>query len=193
MLEIIKQYLWIYDNTEDSRLTMLLDWVMSQISGILWDISYWEKTIRISKNRIKNNRLWLLHINPISLISVWWVPILADDYFIEANGEVYVKNIDYSNLNVAGKLEVKYISWYHLDWENYNLPYDIMETIVRYIDFLSSWWKDIQSETTWPRSVSYATGWWISNDGNSPLAIWDKQFIARIKRFIPIHLRVYDI
>lgn len=193
MLENIKLYLWD-TNIDDIQMSAILDSALSEVSSILWDISYGEKTIRVSKNRIKKNTIGLLHINPISLISVWWVAITSDNYFINTTtNEVVVKDIDYSNVNIANKLEVKYISWYHLTGSDYNLPKELEAIIGDYVGFLYNWGKDIASETLGPRSVSYTQNGTNSNENTWGFAPSKLQFINRIKRFIPRHLRIYDL
>lgn len=185
----VKTNLGITDSSDDTRLWAILDWVLEEIWRRIWDISQWDKTERVNKKmRMLKDDLLPFSIYPVTAIKTidqtdFTTKVEGSDYVLLDNWTAEVKNL----LNYVDSdfetFSITYTAWYA------NAPADfinIVSTIVG-LDFIQDMWKDSIEETTGPRTVKFA----------DPSRFWGVPNILRVaqfkklKKYIPLHLRVY--
>lgn len=193
-LQLIKDYLWITDNTDDVRLQAILDTALDIVQEVCGDIGYWEKTQKVNKRAYM--RTWKFTLNiiePEKLLEVNWVDYSTKtnwvEYYIDDFWDVFLRKHHIFNTvdldNHCPFFVVKYVAWLK------TAPKKLIWLLAEYIDYARNldWWLAISHEQLWPRSVSYG---WVSNwrDGQlfdlpiKKLKIW-------LQSFIPIWLRIF--
>lgn len=191
-LEQIKDYLWITGTSDDTRLQSILDGVNSLVISAIWDYEEWEKTIQIKNKIIKDNKIWLLHVNPTEINEINWNDFSWKvnwvDYMILNNWEVIIKNLCDFISNDFWVFEVKYNAWY----TDEDIPKDLIASVWDYVWYLFSQdlWKNVIKEKTGPREVWYESSEWISWSW-SPVDLQKSKFLKSLTKYIPLHLRVW--
>lgn len=188
-LDQVKDNLGICDSSDDTRLWAILDWVLKDIEGRIWDIQLWEKTEKIDKKmRMLKEGVLPFSIGPVVSITeidatdfstkVEWV-----DYQINDNWTAEVKDLSSYIETDFAKFKIIYQAGYAKAPADY---VDIVSSLV-WLEFSKDMWKDVTEETTGPRTVKF------SDPGRfswGPDDLKRAQY-KRLRKFIPVHLRVY--
>ncbi len=191
-LEQIKNYLWIIWTDDDVRLQAILDSVNNLVASCIWDYEEWEKTIQVKNKTLKENKIWLLHVNPTKITNINWNDFSSKvnwvDYIILNNWEVSIKNLSSYTSNDFWVFEVKYNAWY----TDEDIPKDLIASIANYVWYLYSQdlSKNVVREKTWPREVEYESNNWNSNSWNL-IDTQKANFLKSLSKYIPLHLRVW--
>ncbi len=191
-LEQIKDYLWITGTGDDTRLQLILDSVNSLVVSVIWNYEEWEKTIQVKNKVIKDNKIGLLHVNPIKITNINWndfnLKLKWFDYIILDNWEVIIPNLCSYISNDFWIFEVKYTAWY----TNEGIPNDLIGIVANYVWYLYSQdlWKDVVREKTGPREVQYWVNDWIFS-GWIPLNGSKSNFLKSLSKYVPLHLRIW--
>jgi len=188
-LATVKTILWITDNSDDTRLTAILEGVLSQVSLQIWNIEEWEKSeyFPVNMESVKKWFLPLSVINPTAIKEIDWVDFTTKvnwtDYLILDDGTAQVIDLSSFISTSFDKFKVKYTAWYSAppdDFEN------IIATMVG-LEFSKDLWRDVIEEQTWPRTVKWSdpSRW----QGWADAA--QKSVASRLRKYIPVHLRIF--
>lgn len=155
----VKTYLWITWTADDSRLTAILNGVEAYVNNIIWDISTGDKTETINVDSIdqKTETFPLKNKKVTKIKTVNWNDFTSKvnwtDYLIRVDDTVTINDIFtfISDLNFD-VFDIVYTSWF------ITVPKDLQNAIAELVwfDFAKELAKNISSETTWPRKVSYS-------------------------------------
>lgn len=178
-LQQVKDYLWITNNTSDTRLQAILDATLGSMYNLIGDYSYGEKTIKVRNKNLKD-KIGLLHINmdtsePLSIDGN-----VVAEYNLLDNWEVEIKDIYTYITSDYSTSEIVYTAWYT------ETPSKIVWLVAEKVgfDFAKELWQVVSSEQMWPRSVEF---FW---DGKSS-DMSKQSFINGLKYYIPLHLRIW--
>jgi len=177
-LQQVKDYLWITNTTNDTRLQTILNGVLDDVDAYIWDYTYGTKTIQVKKPC--DNYIGLMHSNAESITSINWISIDSADYMIQDDGRAYIKDISQYLDSDFPNIEVVYIAGFQTTPDNI---ISIVSEMV-WFTFAKELWQVVASEKMWPRSVQY---FW---DGKTS-EMKTKEFYNSLRTFIPLHLRIW--
>lgn len=185
-LDKVKIYLWISGTSNDARLQCILDGVEAFVFNIIWDISENDKTESVCTNLLSSDG----NTFPLSNKKVTQVKTIngndfttkanGTDYLIRANDTVTVPSLcTYLSDLIFDVFSVTYTSGYN------PVPTDIQNAIAELVGFTfaKELGKNISSETTWPRKVSF--GWAETTDTkvNEALTVINNYQVLNLKHF----------
>lgn len=185
-LEQVKDILGICDTSDDTRLQAILNSVLDSVTSRIGNIELWDKTEKVLKNTrlVKDDILPLSYINPTLIKTIDWVDfsgkVEGSDYLLLDNWTAQVTNLRDYITTEFDYFTITYTAWYE------KAPLDFVNIIANLvgIDYAKDMWKNTIEETTGPRTIRYSDGW----------SSWDvtkKSLYASLRKYVPIHLRVY--
>lgn len=186
-IEKIKDILWVTDTLDDVRLEAILKSVLDSVDSRIWNIELGEKTEKVLKKTrlVKDDILPLSYIKPTQIKSINWVDFTAkvegSDYLLLDNWTVQVPNLSSYITTDFDYFTVVYTAGYETAPDEY---VRVIANLV-WLEFSKDMWKDITEETTWPRTVRW------SDTGKDWGDTIKKSLYASLRKYIPIHLRVY--
>lgn len=177
-LQKVKDYLWITNTTNDTRLQTILDGVLDDVDAYIWDYTYGTKTIQVKKPC--DNYIGFMHSNAESITTINGISIDSADYMIQDDGRAYIKDIsDYLDSDFP-MIEVVYIAGFQTTPDNI---ISIVSEMVGFI-FAKELGQVVARDQMWPRSVEY---FWDGKTND----LKTKDFYDSLKKFIPSHLRIW--
>lgn len=156
-----KTYLWITDTSQDSKLTLIIDWVQNIVVNYIWfDIASSSKTENISICdiwcywKIFLNAKPITSLNKINWVSYTWV--LWTNYMID-NNKIIINDISLylTNLNFS-YFTIEYTAWFTI------IPNDVKLVMLTLTaqEFNKKDWSIVKSYTLWPRTIDFDNSVW---------------------------------
>lgn len=201
-LNEVKDYLGIpLSNTaDDTQIQAILTGVLSTITQLVGDLSYWDKTIQILNTTVKDGVLWFKHKYVESIKSINGVDYTAKvngtDYLLRYDGTAVVSGYEGIISNNFGAFDVVYVA----GWKKQTTPTVINDVPADFVSivgdmtalqFSMDFGRSITRETMWPRTVEYSDParkgggtWW---SGKTPMGLIQ----ARLRKYLPLHLRLW--
>lgn len=155
----VKTFLWISTTSEDTRITAILGGVEAFVYNIIWDINTGDKTEEINLNIIEED----LETIPLSNYRVTKIKTVngtdftskvdGTDYKIRNNDKVTIKWLcDYLSDLEFNVFDIVYTSWLS------EIPEDLKNAIANLVwyELAKVSWKNVVSETTWPRQIRFS-------------------------------------
>ena len=175
----IKTYLWIVWTSQDTRLQLILDWINESVKNYCWDLSYWEKTIKVKNIMVKNYTIWLLHKKAVKITSINWNDFNSKvawvDYIINDSDEIIINDVYNYIQNDFWIFELKYNAWYSTAPNNLIA---IVSDLV-WLEFSKRFWKDITREELWERTTIF------------DITESKEKLFKKLNCFIPLHLQIW--
>lgn len=188
MLEVtlteVQTYLWL-SIWVDTQQQAILDWINEKVLSNVWDISQWEKTMRVKNSQVQDNTITLDIIKPTDITEINWNDFSSKskwtDYIINEDWNAKIINLCNYISNDFWFFDVKFNAWYT------ETPKTLISVVSNYFWYLYSQdtWKDILEEKLWPRWVKFE---WDNINWESKAL---KDFRQWLKKFIPLALRYY--
>jgi len=182
----VKTYLWIEGTSEDTRLTAILNGVESYVEKLIWDINLNDKTEKIKLSLVdqSSESFPLNNKNVTQIKTINWTDFTTKvewvDYLINADDTVQVTGLCdlLTNLNFD-VFSVTYTSWYN------PIPDDLKNAIADLVgfEFAKELGKNIASEQTWPRRVTYSSSDAPETIMHGALQVIDSYRVLNLKHF----------
>lgn len=208
-LQDVKDRLWITTSADDTRLTAHLNDVLDLANKVLGDLSRGDKTIVVNVDSIQWNRIWLKHVNPISLKEIngedFTSPAkeIGTDYLINPDGMAIIPDLYLYTTNDFGYISITYVAWWNVveavadDPETEEdetvvavdeVPNDFKRMVATAVGWLyaQDLWRDVLEESTGP----HKTVFW-SNSSNANREDVLKKFKKELRKYIPTHLKIW--
>lgn len=208
-LQDVKDRLWITTSADDTRLTAHLNDVLDLANKVLGDLSRGDKTIVVNVDSLWWNRIWLKHVNPISLKTINGedfsspAKVEGTDYIINPDGMAIIPDLYLYTTNDFGYISVTYVAWWNVveavadDPETEEdetvvavdeVPNDFKRMVATAVGWLyaQDLWRDVLEESTGP----HKTVFW-SNSSNANREDVLKKFKKELRKYIPTHLKIW--
>ena len=155
-----KTYLGITDTTQDTKLTLIIDWVQDIIVNFIGDISTSDKTENLSLCDIwRCSQVYLKNkpvtaIKKINWVSYTWV--LNTDYLIENNKAIINDLYQYLTNLKFNMFSIEYTAGYT------TIPDDVKLAMLTLTaqEFNKKDWTVVKGYKLWPRTVDFDNTLW---------------------------------
>lgn len=180
------------NTADDLQIQAILTGVLDTITRLVGDLSYWDKTIQILNETVKDSVLWFKHKYVESIKTINWVDYTSKtngtDYLLRYDDTAVVLNLEGLISNDFGVFDVVYVS----GWKTTpnQVPADFVSIVadMTALQFSLDYGRSITRETMWPRTVEYSdpsrANSWVSK---TPMGLIQ----ARLRKYLPLHLRLW--
>jgi hypothetical protein len=190
-LSQVKDHLGITSTDDDTRLASILAQVLSNITQLVGDLSFGEKTIQIANTNkyLADGIIGFNHINVTEILSIHDedfespAKVAGTDYMLRPDGTAVVLYLDQYITNDFGFFTVTY----NAGWADGEVPEDFVGIVSDWVglQYAADLGREVVEEQMGPRSVRYAGV--MGAQKVDPFAKVKK----RLRKYIPLHLRVW--